>query len=214
MSRSSDARLRLMSLLERSALDGERMARKRGRFATIANRHENGTAPVAVSADNLFTTPAPLALRLVDAAGILPAHRVLEPSAGTGRILDALAGRCAEVVAVELCPQLQAILYARYPGVCLKAGDFLGKSASDLGTFDRVVMNPPFRRGLDVRHVLHAITLLRPGGVLVSLVYNGVVQHRHLRPIASTWEVLPDGSFTSEGTSAGVVLMTYTAPLE
>lgn len=212
MSRASDARLRLMSLLERNALGEERMARKRGRFATIANRHTNGTAPVAVSADNLFPTPAPLAQCMVAAAAILSTHRVLEPSAGTGRILDALAGTGAEVVAIEICTQLQAILYARYPGVCLKAGDFLSKRAADLGTFDRIVMNPPFRRGADVRHIGHAITFLRPGGRLVALCYNGAVQNRHLKPIAHTWDVLAERSFASEGTSAGVVMMTYTAP--
>jgi hypothetical protein len=55
---------------------------------------------------------------------------------------------------------------------------------------------------------LHARQLLKPGGLLISLCYNGTAQNRELRPIATTWEVLPSGSFNSEGTSAETVLLT------
>jgi 16S rRNA G1207 methylase RsmC len=79
------------------------------------------------------------------------------------------------------------------------------------GPFDCVVMNPPFRRGLDVQHVTHARQFLKPGGLLISLCYNGMVQAKGLRPIASTWEVLPSGSFKSEGTAAETVLLTLSA---
>ena len=46
-----------------------------------------------------------------------------------------------------------------------------------------------------------------PGGRLVSLCYDGAVQNRNLRPMATTWEVLPVGSFKCEGTGAGVVML-------
>ena len=68
--------MRLLSLWERNGLRGEQMAAKRERFARLAARHEEGTAPVAVSAFNLFPTPAPLAERMVALAGIAPCHRV------------------------------------------------------------------------------------------------------------------------------------------
>jgi 16S rRNA G1207 methylase RsmC len=73
------------------------------------------------------------------------------------------------------------------------------------------MMNPPFRRGLDVQHILHARRFLKPGGLLISLCYGGIVQARGLRPIATTWEVLPSGSFKSEGTTAETVLLTLSA---
>jgi hypothetical protein len=137
---------------------------------------------------------------------------VLEPSAGTGRILDALT-HVSEVVAVEIHVKLQAHLYRCYPTVHLKAGDFLTKTAAEIGLFDRVIMNPPFERGEDVRHILHARALLHPGGKLTALCYDGVAQHRHLMPIAESWTPLHDGSFRCEGTNAGVILLTIMGPL-
>jgi hypothetical protein len=66
-------------------------------------------------------------------------------------------------------------------------------------------MNPPFRRGLDVKHILHARTLLANGGRIVALCYHGAKQQA-LRPICSQWEPIA-GAFTSEGTQAEVVLL-------
>lgn len=204
MNRRDDARLRLLSAKERNDLDAERRAGMAPRFQALANRG----APVVITSHNLFPTPVDVVQRLLALADVRPGMRVLEPSAGTGRILSALPAGC-DVVAVELSPDLQRYLYGAFPGVALKGGDFLTRA--DLGDFDRVVMNPPFQRGEDVRHILHARSMLKPGGRLVSLCYDGVKQNRDLRPLATTWEVLPAGSFKSEGTNAGVVLLTIEA---
>jgi uncharacterized protein (UPF0335 family) len=34
-------------------------------------------------------------------------------------------------------------------------------------------MNPPFEKGLDIDHVNHALTLLKPNGILVSIMGEG-----------------------------------------
>jgi hypothetical protein len=93
--------------------------------------------------------------------------------------------------------------------VSIYSGDFLQLSAYDLGgPFDAIVMNPPFERGRDVKHIRHAAGMLAPGGVLVGLCYHGATQERELRPEVDTWDMLPEGSFRSEGTGAGVVMVT------
>ena len=208
MSRKGDALARLKAVCERNELARERMDEQRERFDRIAGRHENGTAPVAVSSFNLFPTPPAIAARMVELADIQPDDKVLEPSAGTGRILDALPAYC-DVVAVEISADIQPHLYARYPRALLKCGDFLTRSVSDLGgPFDRVVMNPPFSRGEDVKHIRHAASMLKTGGLLVALCFDGVKQNKYLKPIATTWQQLEAGSFRSEGTGAGVVLLT------
>jgi hypothetical protein len=51
--------------------------------------------------------------------------------------------------------------------------------------------------------------LLTDDGLIVSLCFDGVRQNRELRPIASSWEVLPAGSFKEAGTMASVVLATF-----
>jgi hypothetical protein len=52
----------------------------------------------------------------------------------------------------------------------------------ELGKFDRVVMNPPFDHGADIKHVEHARKFLKPGGRLVAVVANGPRQRERLLP--------------------------------
>jgi hypothetical protein len=92
--------LQIDCILSRSNLDA-----LRPRFERLANRHENGTAPRAVTAHQLFQTPPELARRLAASLGLASDARVLEPSCGLGRIIDALQPYGpAEVVAVMLRP--------------------------------------------------------------------------------------------------------------
>lgn len=191
------------------------MATQRDRFAAIAGRHEAGTAPKAVSAFNLFQTPSPIAERM---ANLVASHtsdgRVLEPSAGLGRIYKALTQAVpdARMVLVEESPECCAELYrltADRGGDRIFQRDFLEIMLGDIGGLvDAVCMNPPFKQGCDIKHIQHALTLLAPGGLLVSLCYNGARQNAYLKDRCDTWEVLPEGTFKAEGTNASVVLLT------
>lgn len=157
-----------------------------------------------VAAPQLFPTPAPLVARMMALAEIETGHRVLEPSSGTGALLEDL--RCyagAEVVGVEIVPALAERTGSR-------CADFLACNG-DLGTFDRVVMNPPFADGADVRHILHARTFLRPGGRLVALCAAGPRQEAALRPLTSSWEVIPD-AFKEQRTGVRVALLVIEVP--
>ncbi len=180
------------------------MAIERGRFDAI----REGGPTVAVSAFNLFQTPPEVAWQL---AGLLPrGGRILEPSAGLGRIVDAVARRCdpAELVAVEVASQCAEQLY-KLDACRLIVADFLECDAARLGgLFDAVVMNPPFKQGRDIKHIMHAFSMLKPGGLLVALCFDGVKQNRDLRPWADTWEALPAESFKTEGTRACVARIT------
>ncbi len=91
-------------------LAGATLDALRPRFNTLANRHENGTAPRAVSAFQLFQTPPNLARQLVAASDVRPGMRVLEPSVGLGRILDELPTGC-DVTAIDIAPQCAGELF-------------------------------------------------------------------------------------------------------
>jgi 16S rRNA A1518/A1519 N6-dimethyltransferase RsmA/KsgA/DIM1 with predicted DNA glycosylase/AP lyase activity len=93
---------------------------------------------------------------MVELADIEPAQQVLEPSAGTGVLCDAIqaAEPTAKVFAVEINHRLCELLSQRVnpapdagQGICRNVlqGDFL--ECDGLGTFDRIVMNPPLQMG-------------------------------------------------------------------
>jgi len=130
-----------------------------------------------------FPTPPEIARQMVDAAEIEPGMRVLEPSAGSGSIADALVhwmdGDPIGLQLVEQSPRLCELL--RLKGYDPLQADFLSMGPWTVHRaarqeFDRVLMNPPFEDGQDAVHVMHAYTLLAPGGRLVALMSPGPFQ--------------------------------------
>lgn len=108
-----------------------------------------------------YETPPDLACRMVAMADVKEGHRVLEPSAGKGAILKLLPPK-VDRTAVELNGAMVALV-ALADRVHYR--DFL-QCDGELGAFDRIIANPPFRNGQDVHHMHH---LLKPGGVLVTV---------------------------------------------
>jgi protein-L-isoaspartate O-methyltransferase len=166
-----------------------------------------------VTAPQLFPTPLELATRMAELAEIEPGHRVLEPSAGTGNLVRAVFDAApVHLVAVEINPKLAEGLRGSWQQVGqssrieIHCADFL-ECDGDLGTFDRVVMNPPFANGVEIEHIRHAMKMLRPGGVLVALCANGPKQQSGLRSQANFWEDLPPGTFKEAGTKVNTALL-------
>lgn len=206
---------RLMAQGEQHAAVSEEMDLQRLRFDSL--REAQPTR--AVSSFNLFQTPKALADELVLASGISNTSRVLEPSAGLGRLYQAIRYRCdCEVVLVENSPECCAELYAQTAAdenTAILQRDFLECTSEELGEFDVVLMNPPFKMGTDIKHIEKAAALLKPGGRLVSLCYAGVRQSKRFQYDSDwTWRLLPSGSFRSEGTSADVAVVTYVKDVE
>jgi SAM-dependent methyltransferase len=190
---------------------GYAMEEMRPRFQTLAGRHDNGTAPRAVVAFNLFQTPREVAARMAELACVTPGARVLEPSAGPGRLIDAVRPyQPGHVVAVEIAPQCAAELYRR-EDCTLRQSDFLTLHPPSLGYFDRIIMNPPFHLRADIKHIQHARQMLNPGGKLVALCMATHHREDALRPLCCHWERLPAESFKAEGTKINVVLLVMEA---
>ena len=171
-----------------------------------------------IAAPQLFPTPPALAVRMVEEADIQPNHRVLEPSAGTGAIVDAIraaiqaAGGQCDIEAVEINPALahRLAFHDALGGNRVHPGDFLEQNGN-LGQFDRIVMNPPFENGADIKHIQHAMKMLKPGGRLVAICANGPRQQTILKPLAENsggwYEDLPAGTFASQGTNVNTALL-------
>lgn len=189
-----------------------KMQEQAPRFERMAERHTNGTAPRAVAAFQLFQTPPALAHRL---AALLPQRqgmRILEPSAGLGRLIDAVHNfEPSEVVAVEMAAECARELFTQErAGVRLVQRDFLTVAPDEIGSFDAVIMNPPFTMRSDIRHTLHALKFLRPGGTLAALVMDTSHREKALRHLAATWEKIPAGAFKTEGTNVPTVMLSIT----
>jgi hypothetical protein len=70
---------------------------------------------------------------------------------------------------------------------------------------------------MDVAHIEHAMKFLKPGGRLVALCANGPRQQAKLRDglvqrLGGTWENLPAGSFSEQGTGVNVAMLVVDAP--
>lgn len=164
-----------------------------------------------------FPTPQKLAQKVVDIARILPGMSVLEPSAGLGALVVPCLKAGAVVTMVEpqsSCRRPLEVLCSLHPGTLklTNASDFLTWKCLD--RFDRVVMNPPFRGQADIDHVTKAVSLLKPGGLLVAIMSGGV-KFRTNRKAADFREFVdlhdgsiggnPPGSFAESGTNVQTV---------
>lgn len=168
-----------------------------------------------------YPTPPGLAARVIEAAGIKQGHRVLEPSAGDGALVWPAQAAGALITAIELdSERAAALMQAKlvWNGGRIERvipGDFLAKG-SELGAFDRIIMNPPFDRGRDLDHIAHALQFLKPGGVLVAITSasarysstsRGAEFRKRLESLPHRWTDLPAGSFKDAGTMVNTCLL-------
>jgi len=200
---------RLLSLRAENDRQRLKMEALRPRFDRIAGRHENGTAPRAVTAWQLFQTPPEIAARLAAMLNLQPGARILEPSAGLGRLIDAASAYDPrEIVAVEMDSSVAGELRRRGQPVIER--DFLNTESDELGSFDAVIMNPPFHLRADIRHIEHARTFLNHGGRLAAVCMGTDHRRARLKPDALEWIELEAGAFASSGTQVPVFLCTFT----
>lgn len=173
--------------------------------------------------EGYFPTPVALAERMVQLADIQSGDYVLEPSAGSGRIADAvkkLSPGNIEVHCVEPVGALRKIL-------AVKGHDVIGSDILDLDPerirkiYNAIVMNPPFENGQDIEHVRYCFeNLLAPGGTLVAIMGEGAFFRSDRKATAfREWyteygydDPLPEGTFKESGTGVRTRLVLLTKP--
>jgi hypothetical protein len=118
----------------------------------------------------LFPTPKWLVQKMIAPFDLSDAY-VLDPSAGTGNILDVIAEKYndghryhkANLYAVEIEPELRAILASK--GYPIVGEDFLEYTPTL--HFTHVIANPPFSQG--VEHLLYAWRMIYEGEIVCLL---------------------------------------------
>lgn len=173
---------------------------------------------------DFFPTAKDIAASIVSEAGIEPGMDVLEPSAGYGAIADEIREAGVEPDVCELSSTLREILEAK--GYNIVATDFLAYTGKQ---YDRIIMNPPFSNGLDIDHVRHAYSMLKPGGRIVAIMGEGAFFRSDRKAetfrdwvdgLDGSSEKLPAGSFmdpslpATTGVNARVVVIDHELPAQ
>lgn len=170
-----------------------------------------------------YETPAEVAAQLVEMAGLPPGSSILEPSAGSGRIVDAALAAGHRVSACEIQDRFHGALVAK--GCTMVGRDFLNITMppDDGGMeFDGVIANPPFTRCQDVGHVSKMFTHVKDGGVVVAVMspawlFRGTLMHvefrRFVAEYGGTWTELPPSTFASSGTHVQTGILRLVAPI-
>lgn len=123
-----------------------------------------------------FFTPPDLAKEVVPYLWVEKGMRVLEPSAGTGNLVKAVFEEfkfLKEIAVCELNQEYEREL-EKIQGVSVIASDFLSLDEKMWGGyFDRIIANPPFTKGQDIKHIYHMYKMLKPGGRMISFASTG-----------------------------------------
>ncbi len=183
---------------------------------------ETGKATNVKQVLQAFYTPDALADRVAALAELQPGMRVMEPSCGDGALVRAVLRREPKIGSIHVididAPAWSKVCALTQAG---SSGDFLRITPAEIGLFDVVVMNPPFSKGQDMAHVLHAWKFLKPGGTLAAITSPSwrtgrtkaatefrAFAHAH----ALVDEDVPAGTFRESGTDVGTVLLVLRRP--
>ena len=168
---------------------------------------------------NFFETPDDIVQRMVIKADIRGTDRVLEPSAGMGAIIRALAEKTSKIDTYELMEK-------NYNYLCHNFADRVNVFLRDFLTvvpevvYDKIVMNPPFMKQSDIIHVSHAWKFVKPTGRLVAIMSPGFTFRQNklstdfLKMVEEFgyYEKLPENSFKSSGTGVSTVMVVLDKP--
>jgi len=157
-----------------------------------------------------YPTPTTISAKLLEMANIKSGDVILEPSAGRGGIADLFPTENGKIL-IEYDVTNYEYLLSR--GYNVMNGDFL--SFTEL-IFDKVIMNPPFSKQQDIRHILHAFGMLNVGGTLVA-VANENILYRHNKEAVAFQNFLKEnnaevieiesGAFVDSGTMINTIII-------
>lgn len=160
-----------------------------------------------------FPTPVSVVKRMLNICEINENTRILEPSAGRGAILDHIP--CGHLQIIE--PDPINCTYLKKKGY--KVIPYSFEEAVEEGMirpYNLVLMNPPFTRQRDIKHILLAYEGLEENGVLVSVMSENSLYYD--KPLTINFRLflkesnaeiipLPYGSFAESSTYIDTVII-------
>lgn len=113
---------------------------------------------------DFYPTPTNVIQKMVEGLD-LKDKIILEPSAGSGAIVDYLQELGATVISCEKDERLKVIVKSKCKHI---ADDFLTVTSDQISHINYIIMNPPFSRGAE--HLIHAYNIAPKGCKLVCLL--------------------------------------------
>ena len=154
----------------------------------------------AVSKDlQYYPTPIEVVNSVLSDIDFRGGKKVLEPSCGCGRFMDAIRKQGGDVFGVEY--DAGRVAECRSKGHSVLHGNFL--ETVPIAKYDLVVMNPPFAGRHYVKHLKHAMKYLKDGGALYSILpASAWYDHGEVQELGRCdWRDLPVASFAESGTN-------------
>lgn len=157
-----------------------------------------------------------IAQNLIEKASITDNQTILEPSAGSGTIIDCLHSNYTfanlQIDCVELNKELFTELQLK--GYNAFNADFLQWNA--VKQYDRVIACPPFKGNVDVVHIQKMYDLLKNKGIMVSLTSPQWVLNNEphqirfrewLKDKQYSMSMLEDNSFMEKGKTVPTMIL-------
>jgi len=167
---------------------------------------------------DFYPTPLPVIEQMT--AGLQMAGKtILEPSAGSGAIVDYLQQHGANVIACETDTRLRTIIQTKCK---MLADDFLTVTSDQISHISAIVMNPPFSKGTE--HLLHAYHTAPKGSKIICLLNAETVKNTYTQQRRELLSIIEDQGFFVElgdcfkeaerKTGVSVAMVTLTKPGE
>lgn len=205
-------------------------------FEDIFKTWEVETLKETVKKFQFYPTPKEVAEYLVELADIQKTDFVLEPSAWEWNIVDEILPKIKDwakynnIVLIELDIRKVKQLKEKYDCfwwmkddcdwlwtysseylMNIYQWDFLENNLNT-NTFNKIIMNPPFTKSQDVRHILKAYSHLREWWRIVSIASSSITTRQwklydELRALNPKFTELPEWSFKKSWTWVNTVIV-------
>lgn len=158
-----------------------------------------------------FPTPEAVAKAMIEEAEILPTDSILEPSAWKWAIARFFPKENC-ITLVELQEENFQYLKANKDQFHTDDINFENFLEYKSTSFDKIIMNPPFSKNQDVKHILHAYSLLKKWGRIVSVASSSIQHkrtalHEELAHLHPQYIEINEWAFKESGTMVNTVLV-------
>ena len=160
---------------------------------------------------SFYPTPKDVAERVRELARIQFTDSVLEPSAGTGSLIEGVE-TSEPITCVEYSPLLAGILKEKgYTVFDMKFEDY-----NPAILFNKILMNPPFENRMDAKFIVKAFLHLNNGGLLVAIHSPSITtaSDKHSKEFQKLYdeygvhrETVESGAFENSGKGTKIATM-------